>query len=357
MGIYKNGTYWWLWLPRPGQKAIRESTKIPIKAPTPELAKINKQSALDAFAARMGELARTRYALPEPKTDIPTFDAYVTSWYEPHVLPRHKGQEREREILKTLRKAFGTKSLKDITPDLVRAWHTERLKKVVASTINRETNVLKTVLAAAVPSVFPVSPLHKMKRLRETPREPVLLTRPNERKLLKELTPTYRALVLVGLDCLVRQGSILNLKWSEVSADHLLIADPKGGKSYRVPTSPRVNAALKKLPKTDAFVFPELRIGATRYARYNKIRLVLRRACERAGVPWSKKEGGITFHGATRHTGASRAINEGKASPYTVQAIGGWKDARMLARYVHPTEEGKVAAVRAIAGQKLRRRS
>lgn len=63
MGIYRrpDSHFWWLWLERPGQCPIRESTRIPVTGGMPGQTRQNRELAEQAYAARMGDLARQRY--------------------------------------------------------------------------------------------------------------------------------------------------------------------------------------------------------------------------------------------------------------------------------------------------------
>ena len=54
------------------------------------------------------------------------------------------------------------------------------------------------------------------------------------------------------------------------------------------------------------------------------IRLLLRRTCLKLAIPYGRKAGGITFHWATRRTGATRMIAAG-VDVKTVQEIGNWR--------------------------------
>jgi integrase len=93
------------------------------------------------------------------------------------------------------------------------------------------------------------------------------------------------------------------------------------------------------------YIFPERREG-TPAERRNRIKLMLRWACQKAKVPYGRKVGGITFH-SFRHTGASRMLEAG-VDPRTVQEIGGWASLSQVMRYTHPTEATKRNAVEQI---------
>jgi integrase len=64
--------------------------------------------------------------------------------------------------------------------------------------------------------------------------------------------------------------------------------------------------------------------------------------------------GGMTFHGL-RHTGATRMLEEGRVNVKTVKLIGGWRNLKVLDRYLHPSDGAMRAAVNTI-GVGLRER-
>jgi integrase len=69
--------------------------------------------------------------------------------------------------------------------------------------------------------------------------------------------------------------------------------------------------------------------------------------CDRAKVTTGREAGGVTFH-SLRHTGASRMLANG-VDVKTVMLVGGWKNLKVLERYLNPTDDAKRAAVNAIS--------
>ncbi len=175
MSVYrrKDSPYYWLWLERRGQPALQESSKIRIKGATPEQTKRNRQLAEDAYHQRMTELTRDAYHLPTPMDERPSiaFRRYA-EWFEQHHVTKHRGAQREREILKTLTRFFSTDDLRTLTRARVSEYVTWRRdtairrteRKVSAGTVNREVDLLKAMLREAVPTYFEVSPLLGLKR-------------------------------------------------------------------------------------------------------------------------------------------------------------------------------------------------
>ena len=84
---------------------------------------------------------------------------------------------------------------------------------------------------------------------------------------------------------------------------------------------------------------------ATRFGscEYTTVSKRLERALARAGIT----AGDVTPH-TLRHTALSRMIEQGY-DDYTVMAISGHSSTRMLARYTHPTEQRKLAALETFA--------
>src|SRR5688572_21700228 len=197
MAVYtrKDPPWFWLWLERPGQPALRERTRIPVDAPTAAQRKRQRELAEDAYRTRMGELARTAYALPGAQPARRFEDE--ADWYEAHVSTLKRGTAREREILAQLRLAFAGRHLTDLTLPAVREWMSARVQDVAASTVNRELDVLKHLLASAVPRYLPTSPIAGLRRLTVTTSDMRLLTRDEETRLLAAITdPRDRLLVV-----------------------------------------------------------------------------------------------------------------------------------------------------------------
>jgi integrase len=357
VGVYtrKDSPWWWLWLERPGQPGLRERTAIRHEAPTAAQRKALRDLAEAAYRVRMAELARGTYALPGARPAI-TF-ARFADWYEAHVSAHQAGAVREREILTTLRATFGPLALADVTRDRVREWMTRRSQTVRPATVNRELDLLKSLLREAVPAYLETSPVAGMRRLpAKRPAgtdaaddEVRVLTHEEETRLLEALSdPRDRALVLAAIDTMARLSSLLGLTWRDDRGAHLVFRRTKNGTTYKVPISTRLRTALDGMPDRDpVYVFAHRRTATLARDWRGVVGNVLERACARAGVTFGREHGGITFH-SFRHTGASRMIAAG-VDLRTVQELGGWSDIRLLMRYVHPTSEAKRRAVETVS--------
>lgn len=356
MGVYvrPNSPFYWLLLERPGKPALRESSKIPKDHPDAAGRKLQRQQAEEAYIARMRQLAAARYDLdPDTEPDVPTFQAF-SEWYESQHTAHKRGAVCERYILKRLRDSLGPLRVNAITAGVVQEYITARLaQKVTPGTVNREVDLLKAMLKAAVTKGYiAASPIAGMKRQRVVKRRKKVLTQAEEDRVLAELSPVDRAFYLVAVDTLIRLSNVIDLKWAEVTPTHIVLHDSKTG-PYQVPLSTRAKAALGTLKQNGVFVFPHRRVAKNERDRRGAIRLMLKRACARAGVPYGRGVG-VTFHTATRASGATRMLRAG-VDPRTVQAVGNWRDFRSMQDYLQTDDRLMRQAVNTIgAGSSLK---
>jgi integrase len=372
MGVYArpDSPYWWLFLETAPKGKQRVKTTI-TKGTTTAQQRESKKLAEEEYHTRMTELTKQKSnPPPEPPPPIETFATFA-SWYDTHHIARHEGCEREREILKILRKFFDPYPLDQITHTLVTEWRTTRLatgtsyirhtkagpkrvqfKPPSARTVNREVDLLKQIMEGAVDAKkIAKSPIYRLTPL--VPIDPIrrIMSEDEERLLLPALPADVRAMVIAGTDALPRLKTILDLRWADDHGTTLDLRQTKNGKSHTVPISSRLRAALDALPRTDAYMFPARRTCKTAANRRSMIARVLREACERAQLPYGRKDQGITFHWATRRTGASRIIRKGGEKVIAIaQQLGNWKDAKVLIGiYQETTTADMIAAVESIA--------
>ena len=353
MGVYirQDSPFYWLLLERPGQKPLYEPTKIPHAARSAEVRKQQRQLAQDVYISRMNDLARRAHRLPATRT-VP-FSAQV-DWYEVNVLPTLRGADRERAALIHLRAFFGDDDLITLTPDRVHEYETHRLRQFVprtkrhvsARTVNREVGVLKQVLQSAVPRYFDVSPIRGVELLRVVKPKKRILEADEEARLLAAMRPVDRAFYLVALDTLMRLSNVINLRRDEDKGTHFELTDSKTG-PYEVVISTRVRAALDALPEDGDYYFPHRRQAKNERDWRGAVRLMLKRACAKAGVPYGRAVGGITFHTGTRATGATRILRAGHDLK-TLMEVGNWRDMRSAGEYLHSNRQLQRNAVNAI---------
>ncbi len=345
---------WYLWLEGAPPDRQKINTKIRI-GKTAVQKRESRALAEELYHQKMLQLAADRDHLTSPASRTRTLNQQI-AWHRTTITPHNRGAEREREILARLEKDLGHLPLVILDRPRVQEWMRHRIvNKVSPTTVNREVDVLKAVLREAVPTYLKISPIYGMKRLRSstTPHRRVLQPA-EEKKLLRALAPEDRAMVIMGLDTLCRLSDILDLRRQDDKGDVLWIRAPKGGRSYAVPVSVRLRKALKRLPLNGEFYFPGRREAKTARDRRAAIRQMLKRTCKALGIPYGRKQGGITFHWATRRTGATRMIQRG-IDVRTVQEIGNWKQADVLLQiYSESNAEARKRAVEAVSHQRRR---
>lgn len=355
MSVYvrRDSKYFWFLLERPGKPPIKESSKILHDGPDATARREQRRLADEAYRVRMNTLAKVRYELPVDRQTIGF--AKFAEWFETHHLGQRKGAAREREILARLKTYFSSRDLTLISRQAVQEYISARLAETVPrtdravspNTVNREVDVLKAVLRAAVPRHLDVNPLLGMKRLRTSrPKKGRTITPAEERRLLKALKPADRALYIVATDTLIRLSNVLNLRWSEVRRGKLVLEDSKTG-HYDVPLSTRAQGALKTLPRHGPYCFPDRRTARQPRDQRGAIRRMLQRACARAKIPYGRAVGGITWHTATRATGATRMLRDG-IDLRIVQKVGNWADIRSAQSYLESDSRAERRAVNQI---------
>jgi site-specific recombinase XerD len=333
---------------RPRQASLRKSTGILVAAPTKWQRDEQHQSAEEIFAAQVTRLARGRYDLPIERPTL-TFTAFA-EWYRTNKLPQHRGQERDLEMLERLAGFFGRDDLTTISRARVEEYLTKRtqIDKKKPGTANREVDLLKAMLAAAVPEYLPSSPIAGMRRLRTAKIKKRFLSVTEEQRLLAELDPRDQALFVASVDSLLRLHNVIDLRRDEDHGTYLEV-DTKTG-SHRTPVSKRLRKALDALPVDERhpeYYFWWRRQAKTQRDQRGAIRTMLKRACERAGIPYGRAIAGITFHTSTRGSGATRMLRKG-VDPKTVQEIGHWASLEQMSDYLTTDDKLQRAAVNLI---------
>lgn len=354
MSVYTrpDSPFYWFWLETTGQ---RERTDILIGTTATQRTD-SRRLAQDRYHQRMNELATRLYRLPSAQPAI-RFTKYATP-YADDVIAHRRGAERERELLRPLVAFFGDDLLAAIDQDRVRQYYTARARdKAGPRTINREVDLLKGMIRDAVPKYLTASPLAGMKRLHVVTPKRRLLAPAEERRLLRAADRTERALLLLSLDGLLRQKDALDIQRTDKHGPWLYVRDSKNGEPYEIALTVRAERALEAVPGTHAYYFQRYRGAHTARDRRSRVRRMLKTLCARAKVPYGKSLGGITYHWATRRTGASRLLVQGKVDIPTVQRQGDWKTADvLLAIYAESNRAAQLKAMRPLTARARGRR-
>jgi integrase len=344
VGVFKrpDSKYWWLYIETTKE---RERTDILI-GETVAQRKDAKQLAKDAYQRRMFELAEQKVKrLPDGPPMI-RFREYAAT-YARDVIALRRGAQRELEMLKPLLAAFGAELLSSIDADRVRAYMASR--KVQPRTVNREVDLLKGMLRDAVPKYLTVSPLVGLKRLKPAPVKRRLLQAKEEKKLLEACEDTQdRAIIILGVDTMIRLGDLLDLERDDhESVKWLYVKHAKSGDAYETALSLRARKVLKELEQTDErYYFAKFRRAKAPRNWLGSVRQRFEYLCQKAGLRYGRRHGGLTFHWATRRTGATRYLLEKQAPISAVQKQGNWKHPEMLLRiYAEARREDQLAMV------------
>jgi len=327
MGVFErpDSRVWWLYLETTQHK---ERTEIRIGTTTAQRHD-SRKLAEDRYHQRMNELAARLYKLPSAQPAV-RFAKYAETYETTIAL--HRGARRERELLMPLVAHFGPALLTAIDPDAVRVYMRQRQAAVAAVTVNREVDLLKAMLRDAVPKYLTASPIIGLKRLPTLKPKRRLLTREEERRLLKVGDSQDRALLVLGIDTLIRLGDLLDLRRSDRQGPWLYVKDPKSGEPYEVALSPRAVQALDRIRHTEPYYFVKFRRAKNPRDWPSAVRQRLEFLCGQADppVPYGWAAGGITFHWATRRTGATRLLVDKGVPLPVVQRQGNWKNPDVL---------------------------
>ena len=327
MGIYRRpgeSKYWWLYLETSRRK---ERTDILI-GETAAQKKDARRLAEETYQRRMLELAEQKIR-PIAAASI-RFTAYADT-YARDVIALRRGAHREREMLKPLRAFFGGDLLAKIDADRVRTYMAAR--KVSPRTVNREVDLLKGMLRDAVPKYLPVSPIVGLKRIKPPPVKRRLLLPAEEKRLLEACEDAQdKALIVLGIDTMIRLGDLLDLAKTDRDGTWLYVKHAKSGNAYEVALSPRCVAILDTIDATDApYYFQKFRGALKPQDWLGSVRQRFEFLCGKAKVKYGRAHG-LTFHWATRRTGASRYLLDQGAPISAVQKQGDWKHPEMLLR-------------------------
>lgn len=274
--------------------------------------------------------------------EAPPFRDFVSGpWKEAH-FPRYKPSTHKGyrcSLVNQLLPAFGSTPLNHITRGQVLRWF-DGYSQAAPGGANYALRLLRQILNFAIAcghvDATPVRGIRPNRRNTLTR----FLSRNELRRLHRVLdeharrgsgrrqqVDIIRLLLLTGC----RKGEILELRWSEVHEDALLLCDSKTG-PRTVPLSARARLVLDRQPRgRSEFVFPSPRNAERPRAR---------------GVPlWStlRRDAGIEdvrIHDL-RHTVASHAVMNGVPVPVVARLLG-HSDVRMTLRYAH-LSDGDIA--------------
>lgn len=238
---------------------------------------------------------------------------------------------------------IGNKYIDEITFSSIEKYKSERIKKVKASSVNREMDSIKRMFSLAVQEDWIKSnPCKGVNKIPIENKKEMYLT-PEQEKALFEQCKKDRAymkpIIMMALHTGLRKRNILDLTWDcvDFTQNYFTFLDTKNTKVLKLPISNRLLKELKKISQSSKYVFPNQKTGKP----YNTVHKVFKAILERAGI---SKE--FRFHDL-RHTAATRMVAAG-IDIVVVQEILSHSDIRMTRRYAHPVPERKAMAIKAL---------
>jgi integrase len=265
--------------------------------------------------------------------------------YRDAVVPRKRGARYEVWLLDAfLRHPIASKRLSELRRDDFATYRDQRLglaptpagaasKPVKAGSLKRQLSPLRNMFEIATKEWgYPLleNPLEGLKLGESQRRERRLKDGELERLSVATrecLNPYILPLILFANETGMRRGEILNIQWSDINGDTLLIPVTKNGHARAIPLTRRARAVLSGLAGNGGErPFP---ITASALSQ------AWRRLRRRAGLP------DLHFHDL-RHEAISRFFELHLTVP-EVASISGHRDARILLRYAHARKDAILA--------------
>lgn len=299
--------------------------------------------------------------------------ASILKRYQKEITPAKKSGDIESIKITVLLRDQPLASLKmtAITGSEIAKWRDRRLKDVTGGTVNREIDILSTVLnhARREWGIHVENPIPYVKRPEKSRSRERRLSAVEESYFLAALTSgegtnsgTYKGarnpwllpLVQLALETAMRRGELFALRWENVDLKRrtALLLDTKNGDSRTVPLSTRAAAILKGLPsypKQEPGMPEKRATGPVFRTTVAALKKGFSRAIERAQETYTTECQKINeqplpnflqdlrFHDM-RHEATSR-LAEKLSNVLELSAVTGHRDIRMLKRYYHPRAE------------------
>lgn len=256
----------------------------------------------------------------------------VLKRYREEVTPLKKGADTEGVRLSALaRHKMARLAMSAITSKVIAAYRDERLKTVSGATINRDLNLLSSLINHAVREwqiPLPGNPVSAIRRPRQGRGRERLLDADEEKRLFEAIgqgrNPYLAPVVKFALATAMRRGEMLGLRWGNVDFGKRVarLGDTKNGEARLVPLATGALEVLQGLPRpigNDSAVFP---------ITPNALKLAWQRACKRAGLS------DLHFHDLRRVATTRMAAH--LSNVIELASVTGHKTLSMLSVYYKP---------------------
>ncbi len=246
---------------------------------------------------------------------------------------------------------FDNRLLKEIDESLINRFVKGQLNQgLKAKTVNNQLILLRTILGCAMDNGL-IDKLPKIRKLRVAAERVEFLNDEEKKRLVAsaDFEPEWRAAILIALNCGLRLGELIALKWEDVDliAQRLWVSRsdwqgkvdiPKSGKARTIPLNKDVTAALKQIRSLRGdwvFCRPD---GSRR--NKDEFAAALQRIRKRAGLR------GFAWH-MLRHTFASHLACKGTPL-HVIKDLLGHSSLTMTMRYAHLGDDDSRRAVEAL---------
>lgn len=312
MSLYKrkDSSFWWVKFRHNG-RTIQESSGTDDRLKAQEFhdrrkAELWEQARLGSKPRRSWKEAVVRWLAETSDKRTHREDVVKLKWLDPHL-----GQRR----------------LDEITLDVIDHIREARLKHGTKTTANRYLALVRAILRRARDDWEWIDKVPKVKLYKEAEGRERSITPEQAKRLLDELLPHQRDMVLFTLLTGLRQANVLGLEWSRVDLErgHAWI-DSSMSKNRRPISVPlnkdAIEVLLRQVGKHPERVFTYKGKLIT-----NANTRAWREALKRAGIE------DFRWHDL-RHTWATWHRRAGTPT-HELQRLGGWRTASMVERYAH----------------------
>lgn len=303
------------------------------------------------------------------KEEAATLRCFLTQHYAPWAKQERKSGKQTVQVIKNGFSFLLDKQMESISTWEIETWRKNRHAAGTSpSTTNRQIAALRACLSKALEwGVISKHPLASLKQSRIDRNMTIrVITHAQEESLRKALRArdknvrkkrlsanTWRAqrnraiksrhaeyvdhlepIVLIALNTGMRRGEILRLEWRDIHSKYLVVrgANAKSGQTRDIPLNAEAQNIFAKWRSDSDFVFP----GGDN-APLNSIKRSW------TGIRKAPELANVRFHDL-RHTFATRLLQRG-ADIKTVSTLLGHADIATTAKYLHATDDSKVAAV------------
>lgn len=294
-----------------------------------------------------------------------TFEKFVDDEYLPAKAPpatRESSYRREKQLFANVKDFFGSMVLRSINVGVVERYFSKRKngetyrdKPPSPAQMNRERSFLSCVFKMARKhGILEKNPVEDVDKFDEDNTKDRVISLDEQRDILAKSPAFLRPIVSLAIATGMREGELVDLRWSDVDRDNGYIRvgqDSKTHKARQVPITDAAEAVLDTLKpvRTEKGFLPWVFVNDRLEKPYkaSSVYNAFKRAAFEASVE------GVVFH-TCRHTFCSRSIARG-INPKAVQMALGHSSDHMVNRYLHlsPSDVRRAFAAAAPATSKV----